>query len=721
MKKFIISGIIALISISSLFRGLFFSYDTYAFLAGIALLSALYFIAKLLGNETVYLNKPVILCGVILVCAASLGFINALNPRANLDTVILYAELTVVSVILFDFFHDKKQVFIKWLMIPVLAAGFVSSVVGLTALSGFSIWEVTTTYNRIGSTFQYANAAAVYFVICLLFAVTLAGAIDNILLKALFSGMGSVIILALFMTGSRGGYMVGMVVIILMLVLQPHGHRFMRIVGFICMLAPVFLVMRGFNSNTGSGNTAGTVLWLTILFLAAAVTSLLFNLIFKLALKTDEYVVPRGASYLIAAASVIVIISAIVFRDKLIQFLPTLLVERMENLVKLGFNDTNVAYRINYDRDALKLIPGYWLFGAGGGGWNATYQRVQDFFYTAAFVHNNYLQVFLESGVLGFVSFLALVVISLVNSIRFYIKAVNPRLKTFCAGLFCTLLALLVHSAADFDLSYGSLLLLLWAMFTASAVALPPKVALSPADDLPVASDTKVRKGKGIISGKYALTALVIVCSGLMSVNALYFTAAQNARTAFDYAQERDYRMSLAYYEEAGRLDPGNTKYSFEKAKIYRYLANKSNAETTRIALLKKAREASERSVAGNRHYPAYINTLVRIYLDLGMPFDALNSSQELIPNQKYFAENYELLARSYLAAADYYMKDGNSEKAKLLLDKCMAIDADPYLRRSTIDMPNELNSPETISKYVHSENLSKYLKEAETKLNNMN
>lgn len=748
MKKTAIFGIIVLISVSPLFRGLYFSYDTYAFLAVLALFSVLYLTTKSVRNEPLHLNKPLVLCEIVLLCAASLSFLKALNPRENLDTVIIYVELVVISIVLYDFFHDNKRLFIKWLMIPVAAVGFICSAVGLTALSGYTLWEVTTTNNRIGSTFQYANTAAVYFAICLIFVVTLVGTLDNILLKALFSGMAGIMLFAFFMTGSRGGYLVGMAVIMLLVVLQPHGRRIRSGTGFICMLAPVFIVIKGFNESTGKHNLAGTVLWLAVLFLMAAVSSLLINLVFRLLTKGKEYISPKGTGYVFSAAAVIFAGFAAAFWDRLLQLIPNVLMDRMARLIKLGIYEKNVLYRIEYDKDALKLIPGNWLLGVGGGGWKAIYQSVQDFFYTAAFVHNNYLQVFLESGILGFISFLALVLISLWNAIRFYTRAVDGKLRTYCAGLLCAMIVLTVHSVFDFNLSYASLLLLLFTIFTASAINLPSEEGMPTAADCntddgigafaecSAAVDSRITKAacevikpeKRAVSwiyadaelGRYAVAFLIIACSALLTLNALHFTAAQNAQTAFDYAQEKDYRLSLAYYEEAGRLDTGNTKYSFEMAKLYRYFANKSSEAAVRNTWLEKARAAAEKSVAGARYYPAYMNTLVRIYLDSGMPLEALKYSRELVANQKYYAENYELLARSYIAAADFYTDNGNTGMAEELLLKCAGVGSDPYLRRSIIDMPTEINSEEAISRYKPSENLLKSLKEAENKLSTL-
>ena len=74
----------------------------------------------------------------------------------------------------------------------------------------------------------------------------------------------------------------------------------------------------------------------------------------------------------------------------------------------------------------------------------------------------------------------------------------------------------------------------------------------------------------------------------------------------------------------------------------------------------------------------------------------------------------YELLARSYIDAAVHYEKNGDTARAKELVARCISIDDDPNLRRSVIERPNEVGSPEVVARYRHSEKLAGYLKEAE-------
>ncbi len=712
MKKIAVIGIIILISISVLFRGLYYTYDTVGFMAAIALLLILYFFGKVSGRETLRINKLYVLLGCLMIAASLLSFTKAVNPRENWGNVLLYTELLVIFIVLYDYFHDKKQHFIQAMMLPAVIVGFVAAVVGLMSLTGrFNIWEVFAFDSRVCSTFQYTNTAAIYFVVCVVFAVTMANALKNPFLRALMVGVGNTLFFAFFMTGSRGGYMAALPVFMLFLLIQPKGNRIRGAVAFICTLIPVFILMSSFNASTAAHDNFLAAQWLAISFVIAAVSWLLLHLLIRLIAKDGQVTAPKGSGIVFAAVAAVSLVLIILFRDRLIGLLPEVIVKRVGRFFTNGFNEMNVLYRLEFDRDALLLIRDHWLFGLGGGGWKAMYQTVQDHFYTAVFVHNHYLQVFVDNGILAFLSFVSLVVISAAGALFSLLRAKDRELKTYAAGLLCGFLALAGHSAIDFNLSYTSLLMLIWVMFAASAVSLPEEAGNTTGErrrSLPL-----IGRWRTEITGGVGGMLLIIISAVLFSAHSLFFAGAYNRQIAFDYLQQKDYRQARIYYEEACRLDSANPDYAYDLAKIYRHYAAVTNNEEYRKTWLEKARAASEKSVDGNRNYAPYMRVLVRIYLDMDMPLEALELSQRLIICQKYNAECYELLAASYLAAAGHYEKNGDGDKAKELLAECLEIDNNPYLRRSGILSPLDHDSQEIISRYEHSEALAGYLEEA--------
>ena len=82
--------------------------------------------------------------------------------------------------------------------------------------------------------------------------------------------------------------------------------------------------------------------------------------------------------------------------------------------IKEYFNNFNsTKLRLTYYTDALKLVfktPLTFIFGIGGNGFRTAYETVQTLEYISLEVHSLPLQVLLEAGILGFVSFVCLII-----------------------------------------------------------------------------------------------------------------------------------------------------------------------------------------------------------------------------------------------------------------------------------------------------------------------
>lgn len=702
MKKITVAGILILVSFSVLFRGLFFPHETYGFLAALTLLSVLYFVSKIRNDEPVLVNRLFVIPGIILVISTAVSFVNAANPRENLGTLLLHSELIVVFTVLYDYFYGKKLQFARYLMMLVTAAGFVCAMVGLTAMTGrFNALEATVFFGRLGSTFQYANTASIYFVICLVFSITIANTDKNMLLCSIAAGMSSIFAYAFFMTGSRGGYLVITFIIPLLLLVLPSEKWIRTAICLISAAAPVFITQQRFTSAVEQHSVSGAVVSLAASFIIAAVIYILLFSVYRVIAKGRKFTAPKGTRLLLGCVLAIVLVLVAVFRGDLVKLLPDILADRLGRLIAEGINDVNVLIRLNYYKDALKLISSNWLTGLGGGGWKASYQIVQDYPYIANYAHNHYLQVFVENGVLGFLSFCAMALISVYGLIISYIHIKDATVRTYVTGLLCGLVSLIVHAAADFDLSFISMMLLLFTMYAAAMTGVTN-----------TGMNVSLQGTK--ITGNIYNLALTIISSVLFSFHALFFAGAYNQNAGLKYFQKKDYRAALVFYEEARRFDSSNPAYSFELAKLYHYFGKRSRNEDDRRLWFEKALEAGERSVAGNKNYPAYMKTFVMICLDSDMPLKALETAEKLLYCQKYNAEVYELLARSYIDAATHYVKNGNTAMARELLGRCIAIDHDPNLRRSVAKKPGDADLPEVLAEYRHSEELAGFLSEAE-------
>lgn len=677
MKRAIVTLMILTISVSPLFRGLYFELEANAFLAVLALLSVVYLFMKLADKEEMRFHKWILVFGFCLIAAYILSFAKAVSIRDNITSLIQVSAYWLVSIILYDYYHDKKRLFGKTLMLFTVIVGFINAILGIVALSGAFGWlNYTLIYMRVGGMFQYANTAAVYFIICVVFSIALVQSAKRIPFKLLLSGLGNIAFLALLLTSSRGGFFVGIASFLLMWVIQPKGYRLKYACSFICTVTPAFIFIGKINALCGSRDYISIAKWMAVSFMAAMMLSLIYGVVSSLL--SGPKASTRNGLAVVFLVGFLAVAAVIVINHGITAILPGNIIMRFKTL---GLQDRNIMLRLTYFSDALKLISSNWLLGLGGGGWYSLYQSVQDMFYVARTVHNHYLQVFVEAGILGFISFLAIILISLINMVYALFKQKDDTERIMLSGIFCGFLALAIHSSFDFNLSYVSMALLLWTLVAGSAVCLPEK------------SMRNARANRQtILSRSNAVKlAVIVACSALLSVSGLFTASAYYADRGFDSLTRKDYVTSGKYYLQASRLDPINPVYHFQLAKIYYNYSIKSTDPMRIEGWQRSAIKEAEQSVLLNPCYPEYREILAFICYESNQPLEALESAEKLIGLQPMKNSNYELLAKCFLKSAEYYRNSNNMDKCREMLVLCSQIDKLP-----------KVTADETIMAYKH-------------------
>lgn len=116
------------------------------------------------------------------------------------------------------------------------------------------------------------------------------------------------------------------------------------------------------------------------------------------------------------------------------------IVYRLNDLFK---GSTSTSDRITYYVDALKIItksiPNL-IVGTGGEGFNNLYNQVKTKNYSSSEVHSSFLQIFVETGIIGFGIIMLILIFSVINFQNNYIK--------FAYLLF------IIHSFIDLNFSY---------------------------------------------------------------------------------------------------------------------------------------------------------------------------------------------------------------------------------------------------------------------------
>lgn len=668
MKKVIVFLMMLTIAISPLFRGLFFSFETSAFLAILALFSFFYFMIKLSNKEPMHFNKWFLVFGLMLVTAYALAFLKAIYLRDHIQMIMQYIEYFIVSFILYDYYYDKKNQFCFTLMLTVTLSGFINAVIGIEALSHISI-ALSETLNsggkRVGGTLQYANSVALLFGVCIVFALTLINASKKSFFRILLTAIGNVLFLAMWLTGSRGGLIVAAAALFLLFIIQPNGHRLKSLGTFMCMVLPAFYFLQRISSLTGLKDIVSISKWIIISLVSSAILAILYELIILATSRVKIESKASSALRIIMTLTFLValLILIIFFKDQLLSLIPRNIIQRFQ---RIGLDDINIYYRLQYDKDALKLISENWLFGYGGKAFSSLLYGVQDFFYVCTDVHNHYLQIFSEAGVIAFLGFSVLVISSLIRLIKGCIKEKEFVSKTYSAGLLIAFLALAIHSSFDFNLTFVSLALLFWALMVGAAI-------YSPAN-----TENKQGNKSIIISKPLVDIILVVFTSALLSLNGLYTASGYNEYIAVKYLSVKNYKVSQIHFEEASRLDSLHSAYHMQLARIYNYYGDTSLNSDLAVKWRNKAFDSIKKSVMLNPYYPTNIEILALTYFKANLPLDALENVQRLIKIQPLENKNYELLARGYIASAQYYIQNDQIDKAKELLLLCTQIDTLP-------------------------------------------
>ncbi len=133
--------------------------------------------------------------------------------------------------------------------------------------------------------------------------------------------------------------------------------------------------------------------------------------------------------------------------------LPGFIANRLQGLRA----NENAIQRAAFFRDGMKVFRDHPILGAGLGSFECLIFGYQDFRYETKYVHNHYIQVLLDCGVVGFLLYLALLALSLVSLLRAR-RAASP-FRSLHPALCAAFCLLLLHSVMEVVMSTSIYLL----------------------------------------------------------------------------------------------------------------------------------------------------------------------------------------------------------------------------------------------------------------------
>ncbi len=228
------------------------------------------------------------------------------------------------------------------------------------------------------------------------------------------------------------------------------------------------------------------------------------------------------------------------------RYLPDALSARIESI---NIKSNSMQARITFFRDAFSLIRDNFVLGLGGRGWKAAYMAYRSSEYWTTETHSYPVQVWIETGTIGFLTAVGCLAAFAATALRRWKGMGGEKDRIRFAGVVFFMAAILLHSLVDFDLTMGSVSILLWASIALSSGWFEGK-------------ELKKRQPR-YVKGLSAGCALVLLAVSI-SITA---AAGLNYKTALAVGGN-DMTGAEKYIRRAIRLDPFHTDYRTNLARI---------------------------------------------------------------------------------------------------------------------------------------------------------
>lgn len=126
--------------------------------------------------------------------------------------------------------------------------------------------------------------------------------------------------------------------------------------------------------------------------------------------------------------------------------------------------DTSTAYRFPLWMAAFDMIRDFWITGVGLGpmAFKAIYPQYMRLGIMAVHTHNIYLQMFVETGVFGFIGFLFFMFNNARCNLITYVKGIDKRARTIAIAVLSSIAGLGLHGLVEYIFFDNKIIIMLW-------------------------------------------------------------------------------------------------------------------------------------------------------------------------------------------------------------------------------------------------------------------
>ncbi|MEC0140604.1 O-antigen ligase family protein [Paenibacillus macerans] len=508
----LVGSILLLVWVAAFFKNIKLE-DQRDLTALFVLLIPITYIIALISAASQYFASNMVLIQSLYAFMFIMGLYLLQNHKANrmIETTLITVAYVIVLFGLFNWLGQGRTV--------SAIVGWFSGIV-VNGQYTQAVW-VDANGPRLASVFQYPNTYAAFLMAFFFIAVFGITRSKKWYGQAIHAFMLVPMVLSILLTLSRGGLVFLPVVFVVLLLFLKPAKQILWIV--YCVLAGVAtLVIAKPVTNLGQQFHLGQINdpakgWFYVLGASLALAVIAW-LIQRYAAPRLESGLSRWAdrklsSLWLPVVSVVVvgILAWLFLGTNLKHILPGNIGERLENL---NLQQHSFLERMTFYKDAVKVLKDYPIIGAGGGAWASIFEKYQNNPYSSRQAHSFVMQYLVETGLLGFIIFVAFLIFIFYKYIRGYIKAGEQERDSYFA-YFILVFSILIHSLMDFNMSFVFISMLVFLGLGGMAAVM---------DNRPVA---KLKLKPGTMRGLYS-TVMVLASIVLIFVSIRYIGASQD-------------------------------------------------------------------------------------------------------------------------------------------------------------------------------------------------
>lgn len=179
-----------------------------------------------------------------------------------------------------------------------------------------------------------------------------------------------------------------------------------------------------------------------------------------------------------------------------------------------GALDTSTAYRVSMYRSGLGMLTDFPFFGVGLGGFTSAFPAYQESLVVGLVehVHSSWLEVALETGLLG-VSAFALVLLAPLFKLGRHLSTSEISSGATTAGCFAALFSFLLHGVVEFNFQIPANAILFIVFSAATLMIRPPSLKLA---------SSAVQRPGAVLAGAFLILSLLSLPAGFTGVTPRY-------------------------------------------------------------------------------------------------------------------------------------------------------------------------------------------------------